>query len=121
MYQVTASVVVVGWSKLFVHFIDTLSDYNVTVRIVHSPVFWRNDTDVITATGALFDLPAIIITIAIIILLIYGIRQTATVNLILVVLKIIILLIFIFACYKYINISNYAPFFPPNEGTCLFH
>lgn len=78
------------------------------------------DMFVFSSTGAVINLPAVAITAAIIIILIIGVRQTTIVNLVFVILKIIVLLIFIFACCKYVNVNNYSPFFPGNEGMLSF-
>ena len=115
MYELAASTVVMGWSKYVVHLINIASDRNVSSVVFNPTLMWTSGT-VITLTGAVLDLPAIGITIVITIILIVGIRQTATMNLILVFIKIIILLIFVLACCRYINIEHYHPFFPENEG-----
>ncbi|CAF5096694.1 unnamed protein product, partial [Rotaria sp. Silwood1] len=97
-------------------FVDIVSDYNVTNMTVQAPVAWDEEKERFFVTGQAINLPAIGITIAITILLLIQIRQTAIVNLVLVVFKIIIILIFIFACCNYVNRENYNPFFPPNKG-----
>ncbi len=116
LYQLAALTVVVDWSKYVVHFIDNVSVYNVTRLLVQAPVAWNETAGLFSATGQAINIPAIAITIAITLLLIYGIRPTAMVILVLVVFKIIILLIFIFPCCKYVDRKNYEPFFPRNRG-----
>ncbi len=116
LYQLAALTVVVDWSKYVVHFIDNVSVYNVTRLLVQAPVAWNETAGRFFVTGQAINIPAIAITMAITLLLIYGIRPTAMVTLVLVVFKIIILLIFIFACCKYVDRKNYEPFFPPNRG-----
>ncbi len=116
LYQLAALTVVVDWSKYVINFINVVSDYNVTSQIIQSPVVWSESTERFIVTGQVINLPAVVITVIITIILIFGIRQTAIVNLILVVIKIIILFIFIFACSKYVNVKNFQPFFPPNQG-----
>ncbi|CAF3890575.1 unnamed protein product, partial [Rotaria sp. Silwood1] len=117
LYLFAVLTVVVAWSKHVVLFIDIVSDYNVTSMIVQAPVAWDEDAEHLFVTGQVINIPAIAIIIAITILLIIGIPATTIVNLVLVVFKIIILLIFIFACCNYVNVNNYNPFFPPNEGS----
>jgi APA family basic amino acid/polyamine antiporter len=116
LYQLAALTVVVNWSKYVVHFINLFSNYNVTKSIVQAHWAWNETALSFYSTGQVINLPAIAITIAITLLLIWGIRPTAMVNLVLVIIKIIILLIFIFACCKYVDLNNYKPFFPKNEG-----
>jgi APA family basic amino acid/polyamine antiporter len=129
LYQLGASAVVVHWSKYVVQFINDLSHCNVTSSVVEPCIAWNVTRSVVEApwgwnetalsfysTGQLINLPAITIIIAITLLLISGIRPTDMVNLVLVIITIITILIFIFACCKHVDINNYKPFFPPNEG-----
>ncbi len=116
LYQVGASAVVVNWSHYVVHFIHLVSDYNITRSLVEAPVAWSADLSMFYHTGQIINLPAIAITIAITLLLISGIRPTAIVNLLLVIIKVIILLIFIFAGCAHVDRKNYEPFFPSNQG-----
>ncbi|CAF1063738.1 unnamed protein product [Adineta steineri] len=116
-YQLAACTVVVSWGKYVTHFINVVSNYNATNSLIQAPVAWDDNTQSFSVTGGVINLPAIFITIAITILLISGIYATAIVNLVLVVIKIIILLIFIFATCKYVNVDNYQPFIPSNQGS----
>jgi APA family basic amino acid/polyamine antiporter len=116
LYQLGTLVAVVNWSKYVVHFINHVSDYNVTRLIVEAPWVWNETAVSFSKTGQVINIPAIAITIGITLLLISGIRPIAMVNLVLVIIKILIFLIFIFACCKYVDRKNYKPFFPPNEG-----
>ncbi|CAF3659610.1 unnamed protein product [Adineta steineri] len=117
IYQLAASSIVVNWSTRVVHFVGLVSNLNISNVFIQAPLVAHKDTIDITVTGDVLNLPAIGITIAIAILLFIGIRQTAIINLLFVIFKIITLLIFIFACCKYVNISNYYPFIPPNKGS----
>ncbi|CAF1371989.1 unnamed protein product [Adineta steineri] len=116
-YQLAACTVVVSWSKYVTHFIYVVSNYNATTSLIQAPVAWSDDTESFSITGGAINLPAIVITIAITILLMSGIYATAIVNLVLVVIKIIILLIFIFSTCKFVNVDNYQPFIPSNQGS----
>ncbi len=120
LYQLGASAVVVRWSHYVVYFINLISDSNTTTSsILQAPVAWSEDSATFYATGQVINLPSIAITIAITIVLIIGIRETAIINLIFVVIKVIILLTFIFACCGYVDRKNYDPFFPSNEGIIM--
>ena len=116
LYQLGASVVVVDWSHYIVHFINLISDYNITTSLVQAPLAWSDASNMFYPTGQVINLPAIVITIVITIVLIIGIRETVILNLILVVMKVTILLIFIFACCVHVDRKNYDPFLPRNEG-----
>ncbi len=80
-----------------------------------------------TTETALFNLPAFLISIAVTLLLIKGIQESANFNSLVVVVKIFIVLLFIIAGIGYVNMSNIgigcaagsagcAPFIPPNTG-----
>ncbi|CAF4300696.1 unnamed protein product, partial [Adineta steineri] len=117
IYQLAASSIVVNWSSHIVHFIGIVSNLNVSSVFLQAPLIADENSINITVTGDVLNLPAIGITIAIAILLFIGIRQTAIINLLFDIIKILALLIFIFACCKYVNTSNYYPFIPPNKGS----
>ena len=62
---------------------------------------------------AYFNVPAFTITILLTILLIVGIKESATVN----AVKVFVILIFVIVGSFKVNPENYKPFVPPNEGT----
>ncbi|CAJ0644118.1 9760_t:CDS:2 [Entrophospora sp. SA101] len=66
--------------------------------------------------GSYFNVPAFSLMIFLTILIIVGIKETATFNNIMVTIKVLIIVIFILAGIPYINKENYEPFVPPNEG-----
>jgi APA family basic amino acid/polyamine antiporter len=69
-----------------------------------------------SSTGALFNLPAFLIIVVITLLLVIGIRESASVNVVIVFLKITIILIFIGAGMFFIKPGLWKPFIPPNQG-----
>ena len=109
----------VRWGQYVVHFIELVSNYNVTQALVQAPIVYVKESNQFEVTGAALDLPAIAITVAICFVLIIGIRETAIVNLIFVVIKLAILIIFIIAGSIYVNRKNYESFLPPNAGMVI--
>ncbi len=61
---------------------------------------------------AIFDLPAFIIIMLLSFLLIGGVRESAQINAIMVILKIIVIILFIVVGVFYIRPENYHPFLP---------
>jgi APA family basic amino acid/polyamine antiporter len=120
LYQIGGSAVAVRWSHYVLNFIHLISDYNVTTSIVDAPIAWSDDSNSFYVTGRIINLPAIAITIAVTLVLFIGIRETAIVNLVFVVIKVIILLIFIIAGSIHIDRNNYTPFFPPSQGKMIY-
>ncbi len=66
---------------------------------------------------AVFNLPAVIITILVTILLVIGIKESATVNNVVVIIKVGVVLLVIAAGAVFFNARNFTPFVPPNTGT----
>ena len=116
MNLLTTATVVSEWSRYVVDFINLISSHNATRLLVEPPVRYYEATAKFGVTGQVIDLPAIAITIAVIVLLFVGTRESAIFNHVFVVFKVIVLLLFLFAGCVYVKRENYTPFFPPNEG-----
>src|SRR5436305_13458629 len=69
-----------------------------------------------THTGAVVNLPAIILIGLMTTLLVIGIKESARFNNFIVVLKIVIVLLVIGFGFMYVNQANWHPFVPPNNG-----
>lgn len=69
-----------------------------------------------TAT-AVFNLPGFLIAIAITLLLIKGIKESANFNTLIVIIKTSVVVLFIIAGIGYVNTANFSPFVPTNTGT----
>ena len=63
-------------------------------------------------TGAYFNVPGFLIVMALTVILVIGIRESAGANNLMVGVKIIAILIFIVAASRYIHVSNWKPFMP---------
>jgi APA family basic amino acid/polyamine antiporter len=91
---------------------------------VHLPValtsapFASGDTgNEIFRTGAIFNLPAVLIVAAAAALCYKGIKESAIVNTIIVLIKVsIVVAVIIFGAF-YVNTANWFPYIPPNTGT----
>ncbi len=60
----------------------------------------------------IFNLPAVLIVALITVVLVWGIRESARFNAVMVVVKILVLVIFIIAGFAWINPDNWSPFTP---------
>lgn len=65
---------------------------------------------------ALFNLPAVFITLAVTVLLVIGISESATVNNIIVAIKVTVIILFIVVGAFFINPANWHPFIPEPTG-----
>ncbi|GBB94153.1 hypothetical protein RclHR1_00230031 [Rhizophagus clarus] len=117
-YLVAAAAVAVGWSEYFVHFFSDTFGIEFGSSWTKAPFAFNETTASFESVpGAYFNVPAFAITIILTIILIIGIRESATVNTIIVGIKVFVIVIFVIAASTKINPENYKPFVPPNEGT----
>src|SRR5690606_36616555 len=72
------------------------------------------------ATGALINLPAVLIVAAISGLCYVGITQSAFVNSIIVAIKVTVILLFLAFSLQFVDPANWSPFIPANEGGTRF-
>jgi APA family basic amino acid/polyamine antiporter len=63
-----------------------------------------------------FNLPAVLIAVAVTALLVVGIQESARVNAIIVVVKVAVVLLVIGAGAMYLDTANWSPFIPENSG-----
>jgi APA family basic amino acid/polyamine antiporter len=113
-YALGAATVAVGWSG---NLVTLLAQLGVAFPAVVSAA----PGIVVPVAGgqpvtAVFNLPAVLITIGVTLLLIRGVRESATVNAVIVFLKIAVLLVVIAAGAIFIQPANWHPFIPPNSG-----
>ena len=67
-------------------------------------------------TGSIFNFPAVCIVAIITTLLLSGMRQSAGVNGVIVVIKVVVILLFIGFGLSHIDVSNWVPYIPENTG-----
>ncbi|HLK41053.1 MAG TPA: amino acid permease [Polyangiaceae bacterium] len=125
-YAMGASTVGVGWSG---YFVQLLRDFHMTLptALTSAPYRWCEAADVAShpaacptaglhATGALVNVPAVVIILAMTLVLVVGIQESARVNNVIVVLKVGIVLLFLAVGVRFVSASNWTPFVPPNGG-----
>jgi basic amino acid/polyamine antiporter, APA family len=113
-YSLSSSTVAVGWSAYAVTLLGEMG-IHVSPRLTGAPGSQILLPDGSTLT-AVFNLPAVIICLAITALLVVGIRESARVNTTIVVIKVAVLALFVGFGAHYINSANLHPFIPPNTG-----
>ena len=113
-YALGAVTVSIGWSGYVVSF---LRDIGINIPPALSAA---RGTLITLADGtqvtAIFNLPAVIIIAIITLLLVIGIRESATVNNVIVFVKVAVVLLFIFGAVHAVNPANWHPFIPPTTG-----
>ncbi|MEO7985315.1 MAG: amino acid permease [Gemmatimonadales bacterium] len=125
-YLFAASTVAVGWSGYVVSFLKDLG-INIPPEFTSAPYIhttppdaglniWRLFTEGWSSTGAVLNVPAMVIVALITILLIVGISETAGFNNVIVIIKLTVVFLFIGFGLAYINRENWEPFIPPAAG-----
>ena len=112
-YLFGAATVAVGWSGYVVSFLKQFG-IHIPDALSSAPLHFENGEWV--QTGAIINLPAILIVVMITTLLVIGIRESANFNNIIVIIKVMVIFMFIALGVVYINWDNLTPFIPENTG-----
>ncbi|HSD75704.1 MAG TPA: amino acid permease [Steroidobacteraceae bacterium] len=122
-YLFAASTVAVGWSSYFNSLLHTLGGW-LNLPLAFPDALSSAPLTLVDgkfqATGAIINLPAVLIIGAITWLCYVGIKQSASVNSVIVTIKVIVILLFIAFGVQYVNADNWVPFIPPSEGPDRF-
>jgi APA family basic amino acid/polyamine antiporter len=104
-YMMGATTVAVAWSGYFSKLLHMFG--------LHIPDWLNNDP--ITYGGFAFNLPAFLITWLVTGILIKGIKEAASTNNLIVILKVAVVLFVIIAGAFYVNPENWTPFIPAEQ------
>ncbi|HUX84928.1 MAG TPA: amino acid permease, partial [Chitinophagaceae bacterium] len=110
-YAIGAATVAISWAEYFNKFISAAFGISVPFQWCHSPFQTSPD-----GIHGIINIPAVIIIGILTAVLIKGIRESATVNAVIVILKVTIVLFFIAIGWQFINPANLHPFIPPKTG-----
>ncbi len=114
-YAVGAGTVSVSWSRYVTSFLRDFG-INLPAQWTLSPFETATLADGTTVHG-IVNLPAVFIIVLISALLIRGIKESASVNAVIVVIKVAVVLAVVGTGVFYIKAQNYVPFIPENTGT----
>jgi len=111
-YAVASSVVAHGWSA---HFQELIQLFNLSVphAVATAPFDYQPDVGRIVTTGAYFDLPAIVIAFLVTAILVKGIKESASINTGIVIVKVAIVIFVIVVGAFYIDPRNWTNNFAP--------
>jgi len=113
-YLFAASTVAAGWSGYVVSFLGDLG-IAVPAALAGAPLEhtmaggWH-------VTGAVLNLPGVLVILVLTTLLVFGVRGSARFNNTIVVLKVTVVLLFICFGAFYVKADNWTPFIPQNTG-----
>lgn len=117
-YMVSASTVAVGWAGYFVSFLADLG-IHLPDQFVNAPLAGKGLSDM-HLTGAIFNFPAVALIVLLTAFLVVGVKQSATFNGAMVLLKTGIIILVIAVGLPYVHADLLTPFVPPNEGPGRF-
>ncbi len=100
-YSLACSTVAVGWSAHLVGWLEQGIGLHLPAVLLNGP-----------AAGGLVNLPAVFVSLAVMGLLLIGARESATLNIILVIIKIVALGAFVVLGLPAIQAGHYDPFMP---------
>jgi len=125
-YAAGAATVGVGWSG---HLVSLLGLFGLQIppALAASPTLWCTAAQVaahnagcahtgLNLTGAIVNLPAMFIVALMSTILVIGIRESARVNNVIVILKVTIVLLVVAVGLAHLTPANWKPFIPPNTG-----
>lgn len=115
-YSLAGAMVSVGWSG---YVVSLLRDVGIRLpaSLTTAPYAYDTTAHAWHATGAVVNVPATLIILLVTVLLVIGIRESATVITALVFVKVAVVVTFIVAGAMYLRTANWHPFLPPNTGT----
>ena len=110
-YGVASGAVATGWSAYFQSLLDM---FGLSIPKVVSESPWRYDVDLgqFVPTGSYINLPAALIILVIVVILIKGISESATLNAIMVAVKLAAILFVIGVGAFFVSAANWEPFAP---------
>jgi APA family basic amino acid/polyamine antiporter len=103
-YGLVTSAVSVGWSGYFQSLISGFG--------LHIPVALSAAPGALPGVTTFFNLPAFVIMMVLTVMLSLGVRESARINNIMVVIKIAVVLLFIFVGVRHVTPANWHPFMP---------
>jgi len=118
-YSVGATTVAIGWSGYVISFLKGIG-VSFPAALAEAPYAFDPKTGDWTRTGSFINLPALLVIALITFVLVRGIRESASVNSVIVFLKISIILVFVGAGLFFIKPELWKPFIPANQGQAGF-
>src|SRR6202140_1891953 len=110
-YAVASATVAHGWSHYFQDFL-TFFHIGLPHHFTNAPFDYDLASGRLILTGTWFDLPAIAIALLVTVILVKGIRESASVNAAIVMLKLLIVFFVIGVGAMYVHAANWSPFAP---------
>ena len=113
-YLVSAAGVSAGWSG---YLVSLLNDFNIHLppALTMAPIAGNGFSE-IHRTGALFNVPAVLLVVVLTTFLVVGVKESARFNGLMVLLKVAIVIAVIAFGLSYVRAEHLTPFIPPNPA-----
>ena len=125
-YALGAVTVAIGWSGYVVSFLKNIGIV-VPPAFAGSPFSYDAAERTWHVTGALINVPAMLVIAGVSALLVVGVHETARANSVIVAIKLVIILVFIVAAAPFVSLEHWitasnpgGDFIPPNTGPGQF-
>jgi APA family basic amino acid/polyamine antiporter len=115
-YLFAVATVSVGWSGYVVSFFRDPLGITIPAAFSNAPLDSVGETLQLVPTGAIINVPAMLIVAFLTYICYIGIKQSATFNSVIVAIKVTVVLLFIIFGLSFINTANWHPYIPPNTG-----
>jgi APA family basic amino acid/polyamine antiporter len=110
-YMLSASAVAVSWSGYVTSFLNDIG-IHLPSQLINAP-FAKSPEGHLVATGALLNVPALLIVAVMSVVCYIGIKQSSGVNAFMVALKVGVIVVFIIAGLSFVDTSLWHPYIPP--------
>jgi APA family basic amino acid/polyamine antiporter len=114
-YALGAATVAVGWGGHFVKFLHDFVGLDFPARFASAPCWAIHASG--CSEASILNLPAVLVTLAVTVLIVIGIKESANFNSAIVVIKVAVVLIVILGGVGFVNTAYWHPFIPENAGT----
>ncbi len=113
-YGLSASAVAVSWSGYVTNLLAE-AGVRLPAAFVGAP-FGKGADGGLAATGAIVNVPAVLVVVALSAVCYFGVRLSAAANNVMVYLKVAIIVIFVIAGLRFVDTALWHPYVPPNTG-----
>lgn len=113
-YMLSASAVAVGWSAYVVNLLGKIG-IHLPDALINAPL-GKTESGSLGLTGAIVNLPAVLVVLALGYVCYVGVKESATLNNIMVLIKVAVIVVFILAGISFIDTANWHPYLPENTG-----
>lgn len=114
-YMISASAVAVGWSEYVVNLLGKVG-VHLPDALINAPLGKTAD-GTLGLTGALINLPAVLIVCALGWVCYVGVKESAMLNTTMVFIKVGVIVVFVLVGLSYVDTANWHPYLPANTGT----